>query len=156
VMKKLQRQLNLLLSSPPPVLYSHIDYKNLGAVAQLGRATRLSFETARRSRVRIPSAPLRHALLARTSEQELTSPEVPHQACTAIPRRRCFNPKPKMENSIVEIQTILYAMVIAATAALFLFRWDLIAAAIKYLCGDHDDDDRGGGRMILSPVYQDF
>jgi hypothetical protein len=61
-----------------------------------------------------------------------------------------------MENSIVEIQIVLYAMVIAATGALLLFRWDLIAAAIKYLCRDDDDDDRGGGKMIPAPVYQEW
>lgn len=59
---------------------------------------------------------------------------------------------------LVELQTILYAMVIASTAALLVFRWDVIVAAINFLCSgddDGDDDDhRGGGKLIPVPVYQ--
>lgn len=53
---------------------------------------------------------------------------------------------------LVEMQIILYAMVVAATAALVLFRWDLIQAGIKHLCSGGDDhDDRDGGMLI--PVH---
>lgn len=60
----------------------------------------------------------------------------------------------KMESSsLAELQIILYAMVVAATSALLLFRWDLVRAVIKFLCSgkDDDDDDQGGGKLI--PVY---
>lgn len=59
-----------------------------------------------------------------------------------------------MEPSMLfELQVILYSMVVAATAALFLFRWDIIEALIKFLCSGDDDDDQGGGGGKLIPAY---
>jgi hypothetical protein len=61
------------------------------------------------------------------------------------------SPKPMEASPVLELAIILYAMVLATTAALFLFRWDIIEALIKFLCGDDDNDDRGGGKLI--PAY---